>query len=309
MSTELLSHDAAVEEIRKAEKAAYDEKMKKMKAKSDDSDADDDDEDEEGDEGDEKDEKSSKSDVSADDLLKSLDILTGTTAMFAGAPVTRQGELASKLAAGDKLSKAEASELASILAHGEGDADFEKSSRESLLEDPGIADAIEISEFLESFVTKSGHLMDSQREILNKSIQEQRQVNFALAKALQAQGKVLAEQTTLVKSMAKSLGAYEDAPVAPKGKTRVSKVGRPFGDAGGGAGEAIVKGQGGGGEVDLTPAGLMNDLEAMIMKSEDGIMEGNDLNFALIKCESSGVVDRTTLNQIQTFRAAASARA
>lgn len=257
-----------------------------------DKDEDEEDEDEEDD--------SKKSVPSENDLMKALDALDATAAGVADQPTSRQAELAGRLAGGDSLSKSEAGELAELLSSGGGDVDFAKSARESFMEDDSIEKAMEVSSFMEAFVTKSSALLDLQREVLQKGFADQNGVNVALATAMRAMGAIQTDTNQLVKSMAASIGVIEKMPRAAKGVTgRATAIGRPLGEAGGGAAGVMAKSQGTGTPPrQLQKTEVLDTIERLIEKSDNGYQNGIDLGLALTKYEGSDILDRPVLNLV-----------
>lgn len=184
----------------------------------------DEDEDEGEDEGEdeEEEEKAKKSFSSRDDLMKSLDMLEA--AALTGENIDRRFELAEAFAKGN-LNDDQREEFIQLLGVEEPeDEDTEKSFAESFSNDDQLAQDYEISPFIERQSQLVAEALDSMSGQISKSQDQQENFNHALAKSMQAVGRVIMDQHDLIKSQLETienlqerLSSLENQPLPQRG--------------------------------------------------------------------------------------------
>lgn len=89
--------------------------------------------------------------------------------------------------------------------------------------DPTVAEAIDVSPFLDALVARTTDALGSLEKSLGAHRGEQAKVNRAMAAALYQSGQLLKSQAGVIDELRSRLGIVERAPVAqPKGRTQLS---------------------------------------------------------------------------------------
>jgi hypothetical protein len=265
---------APLEEV---EKAMPDQDQGADASGEDDEDDEDEDEDEDDEDEDEDDEGAEKGGIDEIDLLKALDEMDSLVKAQANGVSLRQTTLAAKLAKGEALTKSEKEELATLASD---DDSLEKSTKETLVEDPKVEQGFEVSEFLDALGNKLGESLDANRIEIRKSFAELGEFNRAFARVLASQA---GEIRALKAQLAKSETAPRSAPqaVAAKG---ISAVGRKVNDT-------MNKSEGGGASVLSRPQILDTMFDLFKSDKESGV----DWTHAISMYESTGMVGKQAM--------------
>ncbi len=204
-------------------------------AGGDDAEGEGDDEEEDEDEGDDDEEEDDgplgKSLPGEDDLLKAMNNLGRVAQATQSGGSLRRAELAEKMAAGENLTKSETAELKKLIdgtdAQGEP---LVKSHRETFVEDPQLAQGVEISDFLDAQVGVLSKSLDDLRDAQTTGHAETRTMLSQLAKGMHAIGNAqlaLFKGLRQVASLQKSAIEHDDEqPAQARGRT--SRVGQKF---------------------------------------------------------------------------------
>ena len=252
------------------------------------------------DDDDDDDDDYGKSMPSHDDLLKSLDALAATSYAADNGVSLRQTQLAAKAAVGD-LSTDERTELAKSLLDDDDYGSLYKSHAEEFAADPTVAQGLEISDFLEAQTDILAKSLDAIHGEVQSQGREQQTFNGILAKSVANMGRVIVSQQQKIDRLTKSLvDGNAMQPLSPKGATRPSRVGQPYGEANLTKSQSIAVGQGGVEGLakslnQFTDGQIMDTMEEMISKSENGVIDGVDMNAALVKYESTRMLDGNVL--------------
>ena len=260
-------------------------------SKSDDEDDEDEDEDTE--------KACKKSSFSADELLKSLDVLEAIAegSRIATTP-DRRAELGRRLSEG-VLTQAEMGELSDLMKSAtapEGGEepeieDLEKSFQERFAEDSEMSEAYDVSPIIERTSQLVAAGLDSVRESLSKSLDSQqdraRLFNTQLAKSLRGMTQVIQRQESLIESLADRLETVEGQPVGRRGFSNTRALEKSM------SGEV--------GAPDLNRNQILDTLEQMAMRSERS-PSGAVLSSAVTDYELSGTLTKSLYNDVMKFR-------
>jgi hypothetical protein len=260
--------------------------------------------DEEEEEEDDDGEEAMKSLPTEDDLLKSLEALSAASHAAESGVSLRQTQLAARAATGADLSKSEKEELARFLTD-EEDAYMYKSHASEFASDPTVAQGMEISDFLEAQTMVLAKSLDDIAGAVHSGQAENDAFNAVLAKSVSAMGGTIARQARQIadlENMIKSLAGVAAAqPRAPKGMTRPSRVGQPFG-------ENMAKSQNAPGTPpasigDLTKSDILDTLDDLVEKG--GSADGIDFVHETAMLESTGVISPRALKAVLKHRGVA----
>lgn len=170
-----------------------------------------------------------------------------------------------------------------------------KSARQRFGDDPSIAQAVEVSPYLDALATQTAEAIDALDTSIAKSLgditKRNDRISFALVKSLTQVATTLRGHGEVLSALAKRLGVIEQAPArAPKGATGTAS---PIAKSGFGNGN-------GGGDA-LTRRELCNTLTFMNLEKGLKTINGFKTSELAVAAEAGGVVAAETLDAVQRF--------
>lgn len=165
-----------------------------------------------------------------------------------------------------------------------------KSFHEQFVEDSDIANALDVSPFIEALTLRTTEALDSIQKSVRKGRSDQDRVNKAMAIALVQVGTLCKSQAHVINELGKRIGIVERTPNAQKGAT-----------SGAQALHKSMPGEAGPGAGDLRKGELVSTLSYMNL--EKGIREigGEKMSDIIVKAEAGNIVPPSVLAAAQTF--------
>jgi hypothetical protein len=159
-------------------------------------------------------------------------------------------------------------------------------------EDPDIADAVDVSPFLEALTTRTADQLD----VISKSHHvfqaSQNEVNRHLAVALNEMGQLVKSQEAVIYELGARLGMIERQPVAPRGATTLQGA------------QALAKslpGELGGNEGSLVKSELVSTLTYMNLEKGIKHVNGRSTNELACMYDGGAAADPSVVEAVRTF--------
>lgn len=176
------------------------------------------------------------------------------------------------------------------------DAEPLKKAMDEFREDKDVADAVDVSGYLEGFTAKTADMLDGIRKAMQDTSNSQASVNAMQSRALHQMGSLLKSQSGVIDVLADRLGIVEKQPNAQRGAVtdvgaKTLSKGMP-GEAGTG-GESMIKSQ----------RELLNTLSYMNLEKSIKQIGSQQTNEAIYLLEGGGVVSNEVTAAAEAFLA------
>ena len=169
-------------------------------------------------------------------------------------------------------------------------------SWESFAADPSIADAIDVSPYLEALVQRTCEQIDGLAKSINHGRARQDEVNKSMAVAVAGMGRLVKGLAEHARRLDERLGLVERVPNAPKGHTRVTPVAKSFGAYG-------TEGQGPGQGQPLTKSQVLSTLSYMNLEKGVRDIGGRQTSELIGFYEAGNQLAPQALNAVTRFLA------
>ena len=170
--------------------------------------------------------------------------------------------------------------------------DLSKSSLEGYREDNDIADAIDVSPYLEAMTARTADQIDAVRSTLSKGLGDQAAVNQAMALATYEMGTLIKSQTKVIAALGQRLGLVETQPAPARGATSLQ---------GAQAMQKSLAGEAGGGENQLSKSDLCRVLNYMKLEKGENTIAGQNTTEAVCMLEAGGSISQDVMDAAHRF--------
>lgn len=175
----------------------------------------------------------------------------------------------------------------------EGEDTLTKSSFESLLERPGVGEALDASAFLEELTKGVADSLDELRKSQTARNRSQDQVNQGLIKSNIAMAKALKMVEPVINALGERLELVERTPNPPRGATTTGQA------------RALAKSVpgelGDGGAPKLSKAEVVNTLSYMNLEKGVKQINGQATSRLVAYAEAGDLIDEPTMTQVSKF--------